>query len=68
MEPMRTLNVQPWKNYVEEVREHVPNDYEIALHQSGVSYTSSAYIFNCFMTDVSAEECAKNMLDKFRSE
>lgn len=66
MADTKKIDTTGWKAYILEIRKHVPEGYEIAFHASGLSYTSQAYIFACFVNDISAKECAARMTAKFR--
>lgn len=60
------IDTASWRAYILEVRKHVPEGYELALHAAGISYSSQAFVFSCFVNDIPAKECAQKLKAKFK--
>lgn len=53
-----------WEEYLTDVREYLPEEFECDCIDIELVEKSGAYIFTAFMNDVSEKECADNLISK----
>ena len=59
-----TFRSNGYQAYVNRVREHVPQDFEGDSVDEGLDVHIAAYIFAMFMEGLTAESCARRLIDK----
>ena len=62
------VNREAWEEYLTDVREILPSGFENDCVYELLAEKTGAYIFNAFMTDVSAQDCADTLVYKLGEE